>query len=134
MTESWKAFEGALVCIPGLHTASGSADHSADQFKVVKISGNGSIVLASSAGEVVDGVLQGNPTGYAPAEVANGGVSKCVAGAAISAGELVMANASGKAIPATAGNFFFGRAITSAAAEDEIVSVVLGPTGYVPTT
>ncbi len=69
--------------------------------------------------------------------VRTGGVSKAIAGGAISYGDLLMVNASGQVVTATAAgatNFFLiGRALTAAAEIGDVISVMIeiGATQYI---
>jgi hypothetical protein len=91
------AYEGKLETIPGL-TAAG--DLSADQFKFVTIGASG-VARNVTNGGYVDGVLQDKPAAAGrAATVANGGVSKTVAGAAVAKGAKVMSDATGRAVTA----------------------------------
>lgn len=96
-----------------------------------------SIVVAGVAGTPVFGVCQvDTPLPYAGATFAASvrlmGVSKVVAGAAITSGELVMTNATGEAIPyvANAGaNHAAGIALDDAAGAGDLIPVLLTPGG-----
>jgi len=116
------------VTIPGFKTGicSAAADLSAKQFHAVKITAAFAVNLTSVAGESTFGVLQNTPTSGQAAEVMHTGVTKVVAGAAISAGADVMAGADGRVITAaTAGSKIIGRALEAAVNANEIVSVYL---------
>jgi hypothetical protein len=96
-----------------------------------------SITIPSTVGEVVLGVcMVDTPLPYAGATFAASvrlmGVAKVVAGAAITAGQLVMTNASGEAIPyvANAGaNHAAGMALDDAAGAGSLIPVLLTPGG-----
>jgi len=97
------------------------ADLSALQFGTVKVDASGDVVATSVAGEETLGVLQNKPTSGQVADVMTLGKTKARAGAAISAGALLMANASGKLITAaTAGSHVIGVALEAAGAADVI--------------
>ncbi len=116
------AYEGALCNIPGLKAG---ADLSTKQFFAVKVDTDGDVVLAG-AGEVAVGILQDKPAADGrAATVADGGVSKCVFGATVAPGALVMSDANGKLITATTGNYVIGICREGGDA-DEIGSVILG--------
>ena len=123
------AYEGTLRTIPGL-VASG--DLSAAQFLFMTVSATGAALNTTDAG-IVDGVLQNKPDALGKeATVAFSGVSKVVAGAAITAGALVKSDTAGKAITATTGDEVAGRAIEAAAADGNIISVLLDTQGESP--
>ena len=120
------AFEGNLRTIPGVVA---SADLSAHQFKFVNISATGA-ALITTAGGIVDGVLQDKPSALnRAASVAYSGVSKVMAGAAVTQGARVMSNATGKAITATATNNISGTALEAASADGNIIAVLLDTKG-----
>lgn len=106
-----------------------NADLSAKQFYAVKLadaSGVAQVALASSAGEGIFGILQNKPTSGLPADVCVLGVTKAVAGAAITSGAQVMTNASGKIITAaTAGSAVVGFALETAAGDGSIITICL---------
>lgn len=83
------------------------------QFTFVQINATGQLAPPSGAGVFCDGViLDDNPnTGVAASSMAFTGVVKCVSGAAVSQGDLVMTDASGRAVTATSSNHILGRAL-----------------------
>ncbi len=111
------------------YTLPASADLSASQYLfVVATSGQAAV---AGAGVVAAGVLQNDPGAAGqPATIMATGVSKVVAGAAVTAGARVMSNASGKAVAATGTNFVTGMALTAAGAADEVISVYVNPMGH----
>lgn len=116
--------------IPG---AVAGADLSADQYKFLIVNSSGKYVVNTVSGDPVDGVLMNIPgfDGDA-ASVADRGVARIVSGAAINPGDRIMSDASGKAIPATTGEYFRGRALTGVGAADQIISANIGFTGIEP--
>jgi hypothetical protein len=116
----------------GLTIPAGS-DLSSSQFFFMIINSSGRLAIPAGAGDPVDGVLQDKPdaAGVAGA-LAFDGVSKVEAGAAVSVGDLVQSDAAGKAIPALSGTHAAGKAITAAAADGEVISVLLLPIGELP--
>jgi hypothetical protein len=94
------AYEGALKTVPGLVAG---ADLSSAQFRFGKINTSGKVVVATAAGEYCDGVIQNDPDAADKAvTLANGGVTKLVAGGAVTAGDRIMTDANGAAITAAA--------------------------------
>lgn len=71
------------------------------------------------------GVLQNNPNTGEAAMVAVSGRTKMVAGAQILKGQNVASDTAGKAVVAASGNFTVGRAVTPAAAADDLFTVDL---------
>lgn len=94
--------EGKLVLIPGL---SASADLSAKQYRYVKVSGDGTVDVCSSATDISCGILQNKPTSGQAASVAGpGSTSKVDSDGALTAGNMVGTSADGQAdvkIPGT---------------------------------
>jgi hypothetical protein len=105
-----------------------NTDLSAAQFKVVKDDGSGNLVLASAATDQFLGILQNDPKGTTLAPRVGSyrpvGVSKAVAGAAITVGQALSCDGSGRVITAVSGNVI-GYARESAAAAGVIIAVDL---------
>jgi len=105
---------------PGCFLASG--DLSSNKYLFHKIDGNGRVAL-SGAGENAIGVLQDKPTAInRAAEMELSGITKVIYGNTVTAGENVMSDAAGKAVPHTGTNNTTGIAL---------VSGVSGDTGYI---
>lgn len=123
------AYEGSLRTIPGQIA---SADLSAKQFYFVDIGASGAAVIGTE-GIAADGVLQNKPAAAGrAATIASGGVSKVVAGAAITKGAHVMSSSAGKAITATSGKTILGTALEAAGADGDIIAVNLDIDGVEP--
>jgi hypothetical protein len=103
-------------------------------FCAVKYDENGAVVLCSTEGEMVVGILLPETTQKLSAgedvTVQIKDIGYCKAGAEIKKGQEVMVDAKGRVIPATAGKFVIGYAMTSATAEDEIIEVDIRKCGY----
>ena len=121
------AFENPVSTFPGLEAA---ADLSTHQFKFVKVTANRRVNI-TGAGEQAIGVLQDDPdaAGKSAAVWGPGSTSKVVAGAAVTAGDKVMSDATGRAITATSTNFINGVAIEAAAGAGAVITVLLVPGG-----
>jgi hypothetical protein len=119
------AFEGALQALVGV---SASADLSAKQFLVMKISGVATVTVCAGVTDKPCGILQDAPASGSPANVAFSGVSKAVAGGTVTAGDTVGTDANGKVVTYVEGTdttkYRVGRALTSGAA-NEVISVQL---------
>jgi hypothetical protein len=101
------------------------------QFLAVVISGSRTLAIASSpTASPIYGVLQNTPIQTDACDVGVGGISKMVAGAAITAGAELMVDASGRFITWTAGagNFKVGMALETVGALGAIFSGLI----YVP--
>lgn len=119
--------DSTLAAYTGVPGQPGSpSPHGANQYCFVRVTGAKQVGLADESTPTV-GVLQNKPqTNGSAATVAIRGVSKCVAGGAVNAGDSVKVNAAdGKAVTGTLGtDAIVGIALTSGSA-DEIISVLL---------
>lgn len=102
------------------------------KYRVVRFAAAGTTNLASNnlssdAFELAAGVIQNNPASGQAATIAFYGRSKAWAGAAVAARELITHDASGKVIECVSGATAIGRALETAAATDDIISVQLFP-------
>lgn len=117
--------------VEGLEIAlNAGADLSAKLFFIVKVNTDENAVLAG-AGEASLGVIREAAAQNAPVTVQTGGFAKVSAGAAFNAGVLVASDANGQGVLATSGQYAIGMAMQAAGAQNEIVSVRLGPYGKV---
>lgn len=104
--------------IPGRKlTLLAGADLSAKQYYAVKVNSSGAAVL-SGAGEQAIGLLQGAPTSGQAAEITTEGVSKGILGGSVTAGQNLMADASGKLVTQTGTNASIGIALVSGSSGD----------------
>jgi len=105
-----------------------AADLSACQYHLMRITSTGTVNIASSPlnGSAI-GVLTNKPTAAGRfATIAFSGKGKVVAGAAVAIGNMLMCDASGRAVPVTsAANMVIGRALSAAANTGEIITAVL---------
>lgn len=111
-------------------TAKAEASLDEGLYHVLHITGNGPEVnrLYDQNDSTMCGVLQNNPGAAGRAAiVAYLGLSKIVAGGAISAGDVLTCNTSARAITVTSGDMAFGRAIEAAGADGEIIEAILFP-------
>jgi hypothetical protein len=98
-------------------------DLSSYQYRAVKLDSDGEIILASDANDRAVGVLQDAPSAAGRGcLVAVGGVTKAIAGAAITAGSAVEVGTGGKFVTLTTGPIA-GIAYTSAGDVDEQFSM-----------
>lgn len=109
-------------------TFKAGADLSAKQYYAVKYSAADTVILTAAAGTEVNaiGILQNKPADTQAATVMVAGVSKAIAGAAITVGTLVMADNGGKVIAATTGTKALGLALVAATADGDVISVLIG--------
>jgi len=106
-----------------------AGDISSLLFRFVKLSG-GTVVAAAAATDPVVGVLQNKPTAAGQvATVMVDGLSKCIASKAIAAGVPVYITSTGKVTDTAASNKAVGIAEDAAAADGDVISVLLKPLG-----
>lgn len=122
------------VEVPGfvLGILNANADLSAKQYHCMKLANNSGVAevaVCTAAGEKIIGILQDKPSAQgAVATLVTQGVTKASAGAAITAGALVMTDANGQVITAaTAGSTIIGWALESAGGANELVTIMLQP-------
>lgn len=108
-----------------------AADYSAAtaQYTIMRASSATQVTQTTAATQIPLGILQNRPASGQAAEVRanSGSTSKCVAGAAVTAGAEVMSDGSGRAITATTTNEVVGIALTSAANANELIDVLVRP-------
>lgn len=96
------------------------------QYTFVKLVSRRTVGLATGVNDLIVGVLQNKPQVVGAAStVAIRGVSMVEAGAAITAGDLIQANATGQAVTRTGSNPILGVAVEAAAASGHLVPVLL---------
>lgn len=101
-------------------------DQSGNQYKFMKGDTTG-VALQDSAGGVCIGVLQNTPTDGQVATVGISGVTKVVAGAAVSLWDNIQSDATGRAIAATTGDYSQGIALEAATAAGQIIAMLMRP-------
>ena len=110
------------------YTLSAAEDMSSAQYHFVVHTATAETVdLADSQGEEILGVVQNNPTSGKDATVTFSGLSKVVAGEAITAGDKITAGADARAETAATGDFVAGVALTAASADGEFITVLVQP-------
>lgn len=125
----WAEF-GPQLTIPGLKAA---GDLTAHQYRVMRGAGANLVnacsetAVTSLGAQQAIGVLQNNPNTDEAATVAYAGVSKAVAGAAVTANLMVTHNASAQVINAVSGAVVIGRALEAAGAAGDKITVLLFP-------
>jgi len=110
------------------YTLLAAADLSGKQYHIVDQSAAKSCNMASLATDnQVAGVLQNKPQSGEHATIADMGISKVVAGAAVTQGKHLTTNGSGRAITVTSGDMAIGRALEAAGADGDVISARLYP-------
>src|SRR6185437_1312613 len=113
-------------------TAGLDGPNGSGQFLLVKMTGSGNaptVTVAATSATVCHGVLQNDPVSGGVADVCVAGVSKVVAGAAITLGANLMSDTAGRAITATSAvtNPVIGYALNQATAANQIISMLVVP-------
>lgn len=119
---------GIYTGVPGLP---GSAvPNGGMQYRLVKPTGAHQVGLCTSAADIPAGVLQNKPQGPGHAcTVAYEGVTRVIAGAAISAGALLVSDGQGRVVTATTGQRATLRAQLAAGGASEVISAAFIPGG-----
>ena len=104
----------------------------ATRFSVVKIaSTEGQVDLSDSAGEDCIGITQQIAAAGQSVSVCLFGISEAVAGAAITIGDKLQADGSGRVILAASSDNVIGHALQTATAAGDEISMVVNPAGSV---
>lgn len=102
------------------------ADLSTHQYKIVKFDGSGDIVVATTkASDLLLGIIQDNPPSGQACDVKCAGISKGIAGAAVTKGARLTTDGSGRAIAWSTGEVQIGIALSAAAAAGDEISVLI---------
>jgi len=107
-------------------TMTAAADLSGLQYHIVRLSAAKNMNVASDAtNSALIGVLQTVPQANEWGTVADGGISKVVAGGAITVGDILTCNGSGRAATVASGQVAFGRALEAATANGDVITARL---------
>ena len=90
-------------------------DLSDAQYKILNVHDANGVKLRVAAGAGVLGVLDNKPKSGENATVVVAGLTRCFAGATITAGSWITVTASGTATSATSGQYILGKSITGCA-------------------
>lgn len=105
---------------PDVGTVTASADLSAKQYYIVKMSGDNTVTVCAAVTDVPFGVLQNNPASGEQAIVRTFGRSKISADATLAAGDIIGTSADGQAQPVVQGTettvYNVGQVMTGGAA------------------
>lgn len=105
------------------------ADFSSKQFYAVKANSTArTLVIASTGGENITGILQNNPASGEACEVVFDGFCKAAAGASFTAGQALMTDNTGRLVTQTSTNAKVAVAHETAGGAGEIVLVRVLPT------
>lgn len=123
----------------GINTSSvvaeiAGADIENAAFCAVEYDENGNVVLCDTEGEIVAGIVLPETTQKISAgediTIQIKDIGLCKVGAEIKKGQEVMVDTKGRVVPATAGKFVVGYAVTTASAENEVIQVDIRKCGY----
>lgn len=110
-------------------TLEAGQDLSASQYFFVAVAADGQVDPAGD-GAYAEGVLQNDPSAAGrAASVQISGISKVVAGGAVSVGDAVASTAAGKATTAATGDIILGTALEAATADGDVIAVLIQPRG-----
>lgn len=120
------AVEGILQAVPGLKAG---ADLSAKQYFLVKLTADFTVDVCSAVTDIPIGVLQNAPVSGEPANVAAFGLTKIVASAALTAGNLIGSSANGRAAPYANGTdttkYLIGHVVGAAGAANGLATALI---------
>jgi hypothetical protein len=121
------ATEGPLIHDGSQTTA--AADLSAKQFFCVSISAPRAVNLITATSGTVPmyGILQNNPTSGLAADVGILGISKAVIGAAVTAGDYLMVDNTGRLITVVTTGKRVAQALETGAVAGQLITVAIGP-------
>lgn len=103
-----------------------AADLKTKQFYILRISADDTVNTANTTSYPF-GIQQNKPAAAGRGvSVRINGLSKCVAGEEITAGNPIAPDASGKGVVATADSYMIGIAVIGASDEDEVFTIRLG--------
>lgn len=102
-----------------------NADLSSNQYHFVKLSTDGQLAVAGDGEDAVGVLLDVPDTAGHVGAVAIAGVSKVKAGAAVSIGDDVASDASGRGVTAVTSDVVLGTALQAASEAGEIISVLI---------
>lgn len=104
------------------------ADLSGKQYHIVRLTaGKGTNLASLATTSAIGGVLQTVSSSGDRAAVGYSGVSKVVAGAALTENDVFTCNGSGRAVVVTSGQMAVGRALGAAGADGEVVTALIFP-------
>lgn len=110
----------------GAWSAPAENDLSSSQYKALELGSGETVDVADGAADLIVGILQNKPEANEACEILSSGISKVLAGAAVTRGARVGTDASGRAVAKTAdADLTFGIALEAASAAGEYISVLL---------
>ena len=117
---------GAQTMVPGFTTTSAYNTLTATKYIFVQANGARTAMQAiNPTSTALLGVMQNNPKVGEAMSIACAGLSKVVAGGALSANALITSNSSGRAAAVTSGDMVAGRVLEAAGADGDVVTALL---------
>jgi len=101
-----------------------AADYSAKQFYILKADSTARQAVLCGAGEAAIGVLVNEPASGKPCVLVHNGVCLVYAGNTVTAGNALMSDANGKAVPHTGTNKVIGIALEGASANQAFLALI----------
>lgn len=121
----WAEF-GEQVRVPGFKTNSSYATLGATKFIFVLATGAYAANQATNAtSSTLLGVLQNDPAVGEAMQIAASGLSKVVAGGALTVNNIITTNSSGRAAAVASGQMAAGRVLEAAGADGDVVTALL---------
>jgi hypothetical protein len=108
---------------------SAGEDLSSSQYQIVYVDAANSVKQRNSQGAPGIGILNNKPQSGEHASVVVMGLTRCVAGDTIAAGNWITVSASGTGIPVSSGEYIFGKSITGVAS-GSVFQMLVQHNGY----
>ncbi len=106
-------------------TAEAAADLSAAQNHILRLSAANACNISSLATDSdMCGILQNKPQSGEYASIQYSGEGRVVVGAAVTAGDHLTCNGSGRAITVTSGSMALGQALETAGADGQLIDII----------
>ena len=125
-----RAEYGPQLTVPGFKTNSDYSSLGATKYIIVQALTTAAvqaIQAPAATSSTILGVLQNGPKVGEAMTIAYSGLSKLVAGGALSANGIVTTNGSGRAAAVTSGDMAIGRVLEAAGANGDVVTALLFP-------
>jgi len=105
-----------------------AASFASAQYRFAKLDASGKVIVGTAGASSI-GVVQNKPILGEVAEIVTAGVSKIVAGGAISAGASVTSDSTGRAVTVGGSDSISGYALTASQGAGELIPILLAVTG-----
>lgn len=125
-----RAEYGPQETIPGFKTNSDYSSLGATKYIVVQAlttAARQAVMATAPTSSTILGVMQNGPAVGEAMTIACFGLSKIVAGGALSANAVITTNGSGRAAAVSSGQFAIGRVLEAAVADGDVVTAFLQP-------